>query len=296
MELNDMEKDDLKIESVNEQKKEKKLNVENEIERSLTKRFSSDIWRKFIKGINKYEMLKEGDKIAVCISGGKDSMLMALCFKHLVKYSKFPFFVEYIVMNPGYKEENLNLIKQNAKKIGLDIKFFDSPIFDIVNVMGGAPCYMCARMRRGYLYEFAESLGCNKIALGHHFDDAVETVLLSMLYGGEYKTMMPKLKSTNHTGMELIRPLYLVEEKDIILWKKYNNLEFLQCACKLTESIANGGELESKRREIKLMLADMKKNNPNVCKNIFASIHNVNLSTIIGYTKNGKHINFLDEY
>ena len=189
---------------------------DEKIEQSLIKRFKTDIWTPFVKGINKYQMIQPNDKIAVCISGGKDSMLMALCFKHLHKYSKFKFDVEYIVMDPGYKEENVELIKQNAEKIGIDIKIFKTDIFDIVNEMGGSPCYMCARMRRGYLYMFAESLGCNKIALGHHFDDAVETILLSMFYGSEYKTMMPKLKSTNHTGMELIRPLYLVHEDNII--------------------------------------------------------------------------------
>ena len=270
---------------------------EEKIEQSLTKRFKTDIWTPFVKGINKYQMIQPNDKIAVCISGGKDSMLMALCFKHLHKYSKFKFDVEYIVMDPGYKKENVELIKQNAIKIGVPIKIFQTQIFDIVNEMGGSPCYMCARMRRGYLYEFASSLGCNKIALGHHFDDAVETILLSMFYGSEYKTMMPKLKSTNHTGMELIRPLYLVHEENIIKWKKYNNLEFLACACKMTEAIENKDkELVSKRKEIKDLIKELKKVNPNVDKNIFSTIHNVNLSTIIGYTLNGEKIHFLDNY
>lgn len=266
---------------------------ENQIEHSLTKRFGSDIWRKFIRAINRYQMLKEGDKVAVCISGGKDSMLMALCFKHLHRYSKFKFDVEYIVMDPGYKKENVELIKHNAQKLGIDIKIFNSPIFDVVEIAGGSPCYLCARMRRGYLYEYAENLGCNKIALGHHFDDAVETVLLSMFYGSEYKTMMPKLKSSNHTGMELIRPLYLVEEHDIILWREYNNLKFLQCACKMTDGSL---EHESKRKEIKELIATLKQKNPNIAKNIFSSIHKVNLSTIIGYIQDGKEISFLDNY
>lgn len=270
---------------------------DEKIEQSLIKRFKTDIWTPFVKGINKYQMIQPNDKIAVCISGGKDSMLMALCFKHLHKYSKFKFDVEYIVMDPGYKEENLELIKQNAEKIGVDIKIFKTDIFDIVNEMGGSPCYMCARMRRGYLYMFAESLGCNKIALGHHFDDAVETILLSMFYGSEYKTMMPKLKSTNHTGMELIRPLYLVHEDNIIRWRNYNNLQFLACACKMTEAIENKDkELVSKRKEIKDLIKELKKVNPNVDKNIFSSIHNVNLSTVIGYTINGKKVDFLDNY
>ncbi len=269
----------------------------NNIEQSLTKRFKSDIWRKFIRGINTYQMLEEGDRVAVCISGGKDSMLMALCFKHLHKYSKFKFDVEYIVMNPGYKEENLELIKENAKKLEINVKIFNSPIFDVVDKVGGSPCYLCARMRRGYLYEFAKSLNCNKIALGHHFDDAVETILLSLFYGSEYKTMMPKLKSTSHKGMELIRPLYLVEEKDIINWKNYNDLNFLQCACKLTiANEQNSKELESKRKEIKQLITTLKEKNPNVHKNIFRSIHNVNLGTVIGYIQDGKEISFLDNY
>lgn len=267
------------------------------IEQSLTKRFKSDIWRKFIRAINNYNMLKEGDKVGVCISGGKDSMLLALCFKHLHKYSKFAFDVEYIVMDPGYKKENRELIISNAEKLGIDVKIFDSPIFDVVNSVGGSPCYLCARMRRGYLYEYAKNLGCNKIALGHHFDDAVETILLSMFYGSEYKTMMPKLKSTSHKGMELIRPLYLVEEKDIINWRNYNNLNFLQCACKMTEANEqNSKELESKRKEIKELIKTLKEKNPNVAKNIFSSIHKVNLSTVIGYIQDGKEISFMDNY
>lgn len=269
--------------------------MDDKIEQSLIKRFKTDIWTPFVKGINKYDMIQPKDKIAVCISGGKDSMLMALCFKHLHKYSKFEFDVEYIVMDPGYKSENVELIKKNAEKIGVEIKIFKTDIFDIVNQMGGSPCYMCARMRRGYLYEFAQKLGCNKIALGHHFNDAVETILLSMFYGSEYKTMMPKLKSSNHTGMELIRPLYLVHESNIIKWKNYNNLNFLACACKLTEGVENK-ELTSKRKEIKDLISELKKVNPNIDKNIFSSIHNVNLSTVIGYTQNGKKISFLDEY
>ncbi|MBE7074901.1 MAG: tRNA 2-thiocytidine biosynthesis protein TtcA [Clostridiales bacterium] len=267
------------------------------IEQSLTKRFKTDIWTPFVKGINKYEMIQPHDKIAVCISGGKDSMLMALCFKHLHKYSKFEFDVEYIVMNPGYKEENLELIKSNAEKIGINIKIFNSDIFKVVDEAGGSPCYLCARMRRGYLYEYAQSLGCNKIALGHHFNDMVETILLSMFYGSEYKTMMPKLKSSNHEGMELIRPLYLVHEDNIIRWREYNNLKFLACACRLTEAIENGdAQIAAKRQEIKNLLKDLKKINPNIEKNIFSSIHMVNLSTVIGYKLDGKEISFLDNY
>lgn len=272
------------------------LNQEK-IEQSLTKRFKSDIWRKFIRGINKYQMLKENDRVAVCISGGKDSMLMALCFKHLQKYSKFKFDVEYIVMDPGYKKENRELILKNASILGIDVKVFNSPIFDVVDSAGGSPCYLCARMRRGYLYEYAKSLNCNKIALGHHFDDVVETILLSMFYGSEYKTMMPKLKSTSHKGMELIRPMYLIEEKDIINWKNYNDLNFLQCACKMTQANEfNAKELESKRKEIKELIKTLKQKNPNVAKNIFSSIHKVNLLTIIGYTDGTNVTSFLDNY
>lgn len=274
-----------------------KVNMETkDIERCITKRFRTTIWRRFIKGISEYDMIQENDKIAVCISGGKDSVLLALCIKELAKHWKVKFSYEFICMNPGYKEENKQLIIDNAQKLGLDIKMFDSPIFDIVDSVGGSPCYLCARMRRGYLYEYAKKLGCNKIALGHHFDDAVETILLAMFYGSEYKTMMPKLKSTSHEGMELIRPLYLVHEEDIIKWKDYNQLRFLQCACKLTESTTNGGMLESKRKEIKDLIKTLKQTNPNVDINIFRSIHKVNLSTIIGYKDGDKEISFLDTY
>lgn len=270
--------------------------IENkDIERSITKKFKSTIWKRFIHSIDEYKLIQPNDKIAVCISGGKDSMILAKCMQLLKKHWNIDFEIEFICMDPGYKKENRDLIESNAKLMEIPIHFFDTKIFDIVANIKESPCYLCARMRRGYLYEYAKSLGCNKIALGHHFNDAVETILLSMFYGAEYKTMMPKLKSTNHKGMELIRPLYLVREDDIIHWANYNNLKFLQCACKLTEGV-KVGELSSKRKEIKDLIATLKQTNPSIDWNIFNSIHKVNLDTVIGYIKNGEKKFFLDEY
>ncbi|MBQ2676766.1 MAG: tRNA 2-thiocytidine biosynthesis protein TtcA [Clostridia bacterium] len=268
-----------------------------EIERSIIKKYRKSIWNRFVMGIKDYQLINSGDKIAVCISGGKDSMLMAKCIQHLQKYSDVPFEVEYIVMDPGYNPENRQRIIDNAKTLDIPIKIFDSPIFDVVSNVGGSPCYLCARMRRGYLYKQAQSLGCNKIALGHHFDDVIETILMSMLYAAEIKTMMPKLHSTNYEGMELIRPLYMVKEEDIIAWSKYNNLEFIRCACKFTEACAND-EMDSKRLEMKQLIKDMKKVNKNVDINIFRSIHNVNLATVIGHKKcDGDEVHsFLETY
>lgn len=266
-----------------------------EIEHSITKKFKKTIWKRFIHAVDEYKLISEGDKIAVCISGGKDSMLLAKCMQLLKAHWNINFDLEFICMDPGYKKENRELIEQNAKIMGIPIHYFDSPIFDIVASAEGSPCYLCARMRRGYLYNYAQSLGCNKIALGHHFNDAIETILLSMFYGGEYKTMMPKLKSTNHKGMELIRPLYLVREEDIIHFANYNDLHFLRCACKLTEGVENG-EMTSKRKEIKELIKEMKKTNETVDINIFNSIHKVNLDTVIGYIKDDKKHSFLDEY
>ncbi|HHZ02906.1 MAG TPA: tRNA 2-thiocytidine biosynthesis protein TtcA [Tissierellia bacterium] len=265
------------------------------IERSIVKRFRKTIWSKFISGIKEYELIKEGDKIAVCISGGKDSMLMAKCMQHLQKYSEVEFETEYLVMDPGYNEENRKQILENAKILNIPIKVFHTPIFDIVDRVDETPCYLCARMRRGYLYRKAMELGCNKIALGHHFNDVIETVLMSMLYAAEIKTMMPKLHSTNHKGMELIRPMYKINEEDIIAWTKYNNLNFIQCACRVAERDLNQGT-GSKRQEIKLLIKELKEINPNIDINIFKSIHNINLDTIIGYRKGNKYINFLDNY
>lgn len=268
-----------------------------EIEKSVIKKFRKPIWNKFIMGVREYEMISHGDKIAVCISGGKDSMLLAVLMKHLQKYSEIPFEVEFIVMNPGYSPENLQKIKDNAVALNIDIKIFESDIFASVENIEKSPCYLCARMRRGYLYSFARQLGCNKIALGHHNDDVVETVLMGMLYGGQYQTMMPKLHSTNFEGMELIRPMYCVREKDIIAWAKYNGLEFLRCACRFTEKTQGEDKSEtSKRLEVKQLLADIEKEYPQVKDNIFSSTHHVNLETVIGYKKDGKTVSFLDCY
>ncbi|MBS5114309.1 MAG: tRNA 2-thiocytidine biosynthesis protein TtcA [Erysipelotrichaceae bacterium] len=266
-----------------------------EVERSIIKQYRKVIWRPFVKAINEYELIKDGDRIAVCISGGKDSMLMAKCFQELKKHGKNNFDVEFMVMDPGYAPENLQMIKDNAQKLNIPIKIFNSNIFEIVEHIDNTPCYLCARMRRGYLYRYAQELGCNKIALGHHFDDVIETILMSMFYGSEIKTMMPKLHSDNYEGMELIRPMYLIKENDIIRWREYHHLTFLQCACKLTRSIheVGGG---SKRNEMKELIKQYRKIYPNVDINIFRSIHNINLDTIIGYRKDGIEHSFLDDY
>lgn len=269
-----------------------------EIERSIIKKFRKPIWNRFIKGIKEYKLINEGDKIAVCISGGKDSMLMAKCMQHLQKYSDVPFDVEYLVMNPGYNEINKQKIIENAKILDIPIKMFETQIFDVVADIEDSPCYLCARMRRGYLYSNAKALGCNKIALGHHFDDVIETILMGMLYGGQVQTMMPKLHSSNFEGMELIRPLYMVKEEDIISWKTYNDLQFIQCACRFTESCTmcdNGGG-GSKRQEMKSLIKSFRKINPNIENNIFRSVENVNLETIISYHKGDEKHHFLDDY
>lgn len=270
-----------------------------DVEKSLRKKFKKNIWCKFTKAINEYQLVQPGDKIAVCISGGKDSMLMAKLFQELKRHDKFPFEVVFLVMDPGYNPENRRAIEENARILSVPITIFESEIFDSVFNIEKNPCYICARMRRGYLYSKAKELGCNKIALGHHFDDVIETILMGMLYGGQVQTMMPKLHSTNFEGMELIRPLYLVREKDIKHWRDYNGLKFLQCACRFTESSVTSnedGSNVSKRQEIKQLIAELSKINPQVEKNIFRSVENVNLSTIIAFKdKDGVH-NFLDTY
>lgn len=268
-----------------------------EIERSIIKKFRKSIWNPFCGALNDYELISEGDKIAVCISGGKDSMILAKCMQELHRHSNIPFEVVYICMDPGYREDNKNLLNKNIEILNIPVEIFDSDIFDIVNTAGGSPCYLCARMRRGALYAKAQSLGCNKIALGHHFDDVIETLLMSMTYSSEIKTMLPKLKSSNFQGLELIRPLYKVKEKDIIAWAKSNSLEFLQCACRFTED-SQIYEGLSKRKEIKNLIADIKKINPNVDDNIFRSLHNVNLSQIVGFREadKGKLHSFLENY
>ncbi|HHV31477.1 tRNA lysidine(34) synthetase [Caproiciproducens sp. LBM24188] len=266
-------------------------------ERSIVKKYRREIWIPFLSAIKQYDLIQEGDKIAVCISGGKDSMLMAKCIQHLQKYSEFPFEVEYLVMDPGYNAVNRQRIEDNAQALNLPIKIFETKIFDIVAKVDQSPCYLCAKMRRGHLYKHAQDLGCNKIALGHHFDDVIETVLMSMFYGGEYKTMMPKLHSTNYPGMELIRPMYMVKEADIIAWKRYNDLNFIQCACRFTENCVlgdNGGG--SKRQEMKELIKKLRRTSPGIDKNIFHSIHNVNLETIIGWRRGSEQHSFLDDY
>ena len=269
-----------------------------EIERSIIKKFRKDIWSKFVKAIMDYELIKENDSIMVCISGGKDSFLLAKCFQELERHGKVKFTAKYVVMDPGYNEKNRKLIEDNAKMLNVPVEIFNSDIFDVANTKFDLKmaCYMCARMRRGYLYSKAQELGCNKIALGHHFDDVIETTLLSMLYGSEIKTMMPKLHSDNFPGLELIRPLYLVKEESIIAWAKHNNIKFLNCACKYTEATSNLKEDISKRKEIKKLIGELKKNNPNVDYNIFKSLDNVNLNCILGTKKDGVYSSFLDKY
>ena len=268
--------------------------MNSDIQKSIIKKFRKEIWSKFIKAIKDFGLICEGDNIAVCISGGKDSFLLAKCMQEIKKHGKIDFDVKFICMNPGYNEENLNMIKENANKLNIDLNIFESPIFDIVDKQEKSPCYLCARMRRGYLYNKAKELGCNKIALGHHFDDVVETILLSTFYASDYKTMLPILNSTNFEGMKLIRPLYYVKENDIIRWVNYNNLKFINCACKFTEK-NNDVNNNSKRKEIKEFLKELRKVNPNIDNNIMKSTFNVNLNTIIGYTdKNGNYKSFLD--
>ncbi len=271
-----------------------------QVERSIVKKFRKDIWCKFTKAINEYELIKDGDVIAVCISGGKDSMLMAKLFQELERHGKKNFEVKYLVMNPGYNAENYQIIKDNARLLNVPVTVFESDIFEVVadENIGGTPCYLCARMRRGHLYSKAKELGCNKIALGHHFDDVIETILMGMLYGAQIQTMMPKLHSTNFEGMELIRPLYLVREEAIKHWRDYNGLTFINCACRLTESCATCGGTDkgSKRAEIKALIAELAKTNEFVEKNIFRSVENVNLETVIAYKNHGERHHFLDDY
>ena len=269
-----------------------------DIERSIIKKFRKPIWRRFTKAIREYELVQDGDKIAVCISGGKDSMLMAKLFQELSRHGKKNFEVVFLVMTPGYHEINYQTIKANAKILNVPITVFESDIFNIVASEEQSPCYLCARMRRGYLYSKAKELGCNKIALGHHYDDVIETILMGMLYGAQVQTMMPKLHSTNFEGMELIRPLYLIREADIIHWANYNDLHFIQCACRFTEHCASCGGTEkgSKRAEIKELIHELAQKDPVIEYNIFRSVENVNLNTVIGYKQDGVRHNFLDTY
>lgn len=269
-----------------------------EIERSIITKFRKPLWKRFIKGVNEYQLIQEGDKIAVCISGGKDSMVMAKLIQEVQRHGVIKFDAEFLVMDPGYNEINRQVVENNAKLLNIPIKIFETNIYDSVAGVDSSPCYLCARMRRGYLYKEAQKLGCNKIALGHHFDDVIETILMGMLYGGQFQTMMPKLHSTNHPGMQLIRPLYMVREADIIAWSRYNDLQFIQCACRLTEncSLCDNGGGGSKRQEVKALLKRLRKDNPYIDMNIFNSVQNVNLNTIIGYHDNEKKYHFLDDY
>lgn len=278
-----------------------KENRAREIEISITKkrRFKEKIFSRFTKAVVEFDMIHPNDKIAVCISGGKDSMLLAKLFQELKRHDKFPFELVFLVMDPGYNELNRLVIESNAAALGVPVTIFETSIFDSVYNVEKNPCYLCARMRRGHLYKKAKELGCNKIALGHHFDDVIETTLMSMLWGGQVQTMMPKLKSKNYEGMELIRPLYYVREDDIKAWRDYNNLHFIQCACHFTDTCSScreDGTSASKRMETKLLIKELKKTNPNIEANIFNSMHNVSIDAVIAYKKDGKIHNFLDEY
>ena len=267
------------------------------VERSIIKKYRKQIWNPFIIAMKDYQLVNEGDKVAVCISGGKDSMLLAKLMQELHKYSEVNFSLEYIVMDPGYNEENRKKIESNAKLLNIPITVFETNIFDVANKTEKSPCYLCARMRRGHLYRKAKDMGCNKIALGHHFNDVIETTLLGMFYGSQLQSMPPKLHSTNFEGMELIRPMYRIHEDAILAWQRYNNLEFIQCACRFTEKNADENEeTTSKRKEIKALIKTLKKTNPNIEKSIFNSIHSVCLDTMVGYKSNGEEHSFLDNY
>ena len=268
-----------------------------EIERSIIKKYRKDIWSKFNKAVIDYELIKENDKIMVCISGGKDSFLLAKCMEEMKKHGKVKFDLEFVCMNPGYNEYNKEMILKNAKVLNIPLKMFETDIFNTVaNLTEGNPCYLCARMRRGNLYSKAKELGCNKIALGHHFDDVIETTLLSMFYAAELKTMMPKLPSDNFPGIELIRPMYLIKEKDILSWRDFNNLKFINCACRFTENCSINDDGTSKRLEMKKLIASLRKTNPSVDYNIYKSLDNINMNCILGYKKDGEYHSFLDDY
>lgn len=268
-----------------------------EIERSIITKYRKDIWSKFVRAVSDYELIKENDNIMVCISGGKDSFLLAKCIQELERHGKIKFKAHYVVMDPGYNEYNRSFIEDNAKILNIPIEIFESDIFDVVSTIDSkSPCYLCARMRRGYLYNKAKELGCNKIALGHHFDDVIETTLLSMFYGSEIKTMLPKLHSDNYKGLELIRPLYLVKEDAIISWKKYNELTFINCACRFTEGCSLINDGTSKRKEMKELIKNMRKINSSVDQNIFKALDNVNMNCILGWHDGEKKYSFLDEY
>ena len=276
----------------------RELDVRTLVERSIIKKFRKDIWNPFVAAVKRYELIEEGDKIAVCISGGKDSMLMAKLLEQLSRFSEVPFELVYLVMDPGYNEANRKKIESNAALLGIPLTIFETDIFDVANSVSGSPCYLCARMRRGHLYANAQKLGCNKIALGHHLSDVIETTLMGMMYGAQIQGMLPKLKSTNFEGMQLIRPMYCITEESIIAWKNYNNLEFIQCACRFTEGISKSddGIGASKRQEIKQLIRELKKINPMIESNLFNSIHNVCLDTLVSYKKDGNTHSFLEKF
>lgn len=295
----EQEQEEKKTKQEPEKGKKKELTRTQEIEKSIRKKFHKQLFSRFVKAIKTYDLVQENDKIAICISGGKDSMLMAKLFQELKRHNKFHFDLVFLVMDPGYNEMNRKIIENNAKLLDIPITVFESDIFDAVYEIEKSPCYLCARMRRGYLYSKAKELGCNKIALGHHYDDVIETILMGMLYGAQVQTMMPKLHSTNFEGMELIRPMYLIREDDIKRWRDYNGLHFIQCACKFTDTCTTcnpDGVAKSKRMEVKQLIAKMKEINPYVESNIFKSVENVNLKTIIAYKKDGVKHSFLDTY
>lgn len=266
-------------------------------ERSIIKKYRKEIWNPFIAAVKRYELIEEGDRIAVCISGGKDSMLMAKLIGQLQKTSMYPFEAKYIVMDPGYNKENRKRIEDNARLLDVPVTFFETDIFEVADSVEQSPCYLCARMRRGHLYAKAKEMGCNKIALGHHLNDVIETTLMGMMYSSQLQGMLPKLKSTNFEGMELIRPMFCVREESIISWAKYNSLEFIACACKFTESASKAGfEEMSKRKETKRLIAELSKTNPDIEHNLFMSLHNVSLDTLIEYKKDGEKHSFLEKF
>lgn len=275
--------------------KKRVLTRSEEIERSINKKFRKSLWNKLITAVRQYELISAGDKIAVCISGGKDSMLMALLLKMLQRYSDVPFELVYIVMDPGYNVENRRKIEENLKLIDISAEFFSTDIFAVAESTDESPCYLCARMRRGYLYSEAKKRGCNKIALGHHLSDVIETTLMGMMYGSQIQGMLPKLHSTNFPGMELIRPLYCINEEDIIKWAEYNGLSFIRCACRFTEK-AEFDENASKRKEIKELIRSLRKVNPEIEKNLFNSIHRCNVDTLVGFKQNGEEHSFLERF
>lgn len=276
----------------------RQLTFAQQVERSIIKTYRKEIWNPFVKAVKDYRLIAPEDKIAVCISGGKDSMLLAKCMQQLQRFSDFPFSIEFVCMDPGYHEVNRRQIETNAEKLQVPINFFETNIFDVTESVSGNPCYLCARMRRGHLYSIAKSLGCNKIALGHHLSDVIETTLLGMFYGAQLQAMLPRLKNTSFEGMELIRPLYCVNEDAILKWKSYNGLDFIQCACRFVDEYSHSedGIGPSKRQEIKALIKEMRKDNPDVERNIFMSIHNLKLDTFIGYKQDGIEHSFLEKF